>query len=345
MAQHTPSANLPASVMAGLKDVDEAAHGHRVLGAISYSAESTDPVVVDGRVELGLHMTSTPDDGFSEIWTTRRPVEAGEHNGVVYAHDGETLLCAGRIATSGEYTAATRAAYLTALGLMRELDYPTCFRMWNFVEGINADNAEGLEVYRDFCRGRAEAFELAGVGDGAVPAATGIGSQGGGIAFYFTASRSLPVTSVENPLQVSAYHYPPVYGPRAPKFARATHLGEPDGGQLYVAGTASIRGHETLHVGDVERQTRLALENIALVIGRENLAAHGLDQGHTLADLDNIKVYIRRREDIPVVRRICDEAFSPSAEIAFLNVDICRADLLVEIEGIVSPSLREGVPA
>ncbi|MEU9886549.1 hypothetical protein [Sphaerisporangium sp. NPDC051011] len=37
------------------------------------------------------------------------------------------------------------------------------------------------------------------------------------------------------------------------------------------------------------------------------------------------------------VRRACSGAFSPHAAIAYVNVDICRDDLLVEIEGIVPP--------
>jgi hypothetical protein len=48
-------------------------------------------------------------------------------------------------------------------------------------------------------------------------------------------------------------------------------------------------------------------------------------------------VYVRTRQDLPVVREICAKAFSPAADIAFLNVDLCRSDLLVEIEGIVFP--------
>ena len=74
----------------------------------------------------------------------------------------------------------------------------------------------------------------------------------------------------------------------------------------------------------------------ALLISRHNLAASGIDGGADLTDLTNIKAYVRHREDIDIVRELCAEAFSPSADIAFLNVDICRADLLVEIEGIVA---------
>ncbi len=49
-----------------------------------------------------------------------------------------------------------------------------------------------------------------------------------------------------------------------------------------------------------------------------------------------IKVYLRRpAEDLPLVKRICDEAFGPMRRIAYLHADVCRAELLVEIEGVV----------
>jgi chorismate lyase / 3-hydroxybenzoate synthase len=223
--------------------------------------------------------------------------------------------------------------------LLEKFGYSSVFRMWNFIGDINRDNAEGLEVYRDFCRGRAEAFEQCRVDFEQFPAATGIGSRGGGVAFYLLACRSGGHRHIENPRQVPAYHYPKRYGPRAPRFARATYLpsraADGVGGQIFVSGTASVVGHETAHGGNLVKQCQQALENIELVISPGNLAAHGVSASHGLRDMRNIKVYVRKFEDIPTVRGICREAFSADANIAYFTVDICRADLLVEIEGIV----------
>lgn len=341
MTQVNPAVGLglPSSTFMNPADVTDAVLGGNVLGVVNYTTEPTDPGIENGALTIGLHMAHTADEAFAEVWTTDRPVETGVVREVAYAHDGEYLIVAGRIPQAGRYTEATRAAYCTALELMDGLGYKNCFRMWNFVADINGDNADGLEVYRDFCRGRAEAFELFHFGDQEVPSATGIGALGGGISFYFLVSRSAAPTSVENSKQVSAYHYPQQYGPRPPKFARATYLAEThtdrSGGQLYVSGTASIRGHETLHEGDLVRQVELSLDNIAHLISRDNLAAHEIERRTGLSDLDNIKVYVRHREDIPVVQRMCSEYFSPAARTAYLNVDVCRSGLLVEIEGIV----------
>lgn len=309
--------------------------GKQILGAVNYTSRAVGPRIGAGFPELDIHMADDENEQFAEVWITEEQTSHGERDGISYAHDGEYFFCAGLIPSLPRYTEATRAAYLTMFGLLTEFGYDSVFRMWNFVEDINGDNGEGLEVYRDFCRGRAEAFEQCAVEFDQFPAATGIGSLGGGIAFYLLACRSGGHVNIENPQQVPAYHYPRRYGPRSPRFARATHV--PCGsGQIYVSGTASVLGHETVHAGQIVPQCRLALENIALLISRHNLAASGIDGGADLTDLTNIKAYVRHREDIAIVRELCAETFAPSADIAFLNVDICRADLLVEIEGIVA---------
>jgi chorismatase len=211
--------------------------------------------------------------------------------------------------------------------------------MWNFIEGINANNDDGLELYRDFCLGRAEAFERFPA-DIEMPAATGIGSLGGGIGFYFLAAHAAERVNVENPRQQPAYHYPRQYGPKSPSFARATCLlatseGLPERQQTFVSGTASIIGHRTAHPNDLRRQCAETFENIAQLISGPNLANYGIDRGYQLTDLTNLKVYVRHMADLDAVRKLCVDAFSPQAELAFFNVDICRSDLLVEIEGIV----------
>jgi chorismatase len=309
--------------------------GRNILGTVNYTSHAAAPRVGGGYPELDLHMADAADETFAEVWTTAGRTSHGERDGIVYSHDGEYFFCAGAVPQLARYTEATRAAYVTMFELLSEFGYDSVFRMWNFINDINGDNAEGLEVYRDFCRGRAEAFEQCAVELEEFPAATGIGSLGGGVGFYLLACRSGGHVNIENPRQVPAYHYPKRYGPRSPRFARATYL--PSGpGQIYVSGTASVLGHRTAHQGRIVEQCRLALDNIALLIGRSNLAASGIDDGADLSRLTNIKAYVRHREHVEIVRELCAEALSPTADIAFLNVDICRSDLLVEIEGIVA---------
>jgi chorismatase len=338
MSGDVRSTPLPVPAFRNLEIADPARRSN-VLGVVRYAQRHRGPHRENGYPELAVHMVSDTADGFTEVWQTERAVDHGERDGVVYAHDGEYFFCAGRIEESGTYTAGVRSAYLTALGLARSLGYGRIFRMWNFVNDINNDNADGMEVYQDFCRGRAQAFDQAGIPEDQLPAATGIGSLGGGIAFYFLACCCCRCVNIENTRQMPAYHYPRRYGPRSPRFTRATHLlpagADECSAHLYVSGTASIIEHRTVHHGRVDSQCREALANIEHVISADNLAAHGVHPGRRLADLHNVKVYVRHRRDMDTVREICAKSLDPAAEVVFLNVDVCRSDLLVEIEGIV----------
>jgi chorismate lyase/3-hydroxybenzoate synthase len=338
-----PQAHVLTCKFSSLPEPAGCPPGAHVLGMVNYSTACHDPVLRNGHPELSLHLTKSVADGFAEVWTTPGTVVAGERDGIVYAHDGDNLFCAGRVGPSERYAARTKSIYTAIFDLIGSLGYRSIFRMWNFVNHINENNDEGLEIYRDFCKGRAEAFEQRHFAFDELPAATGIGSLGGGIALYVLASRATSRKNIENMRQVPAYRYPERYGPRSPSFARATYLptgtpssGSNRSGQLYVAGTASILGHETVHIGDIEKQTMVTLDNISHLIGASNLSAYGVERGYQLTDLRTIKVYVRHAEDIPAVREMCAEVFSPAAEVAFLNVDICRSDLLVEIEGVVA---------
>ncbi|ORT61439.1 FkbO/Hyg5 family chorismatase [Streptomyces sp. CB03238] len=329
------STYAPTVTFQSLKAVDRVAPGRHVLGRVDFTHEPSSPTTDAGHPVVGIQMTRSVEDGFAEVWTSRRPVEAGRSGSLSYAVDGEFLFGTARIPESDDYVDATEAAYTEAVELTRSLGYSRLYRIWHYISRVNEENAAGLEVYREFCVGRARALERYGMTDD-MPAATVIGAHAGGIVLYFLACRAGKQVNIDNPRQVPPYHYPSRYGPKAPNFARATYLAQDGGGeQFYVSGTAGILGHRTMHPGDVEAQCRLALDNIAHVIGGRNLSVHGIGPGCTLDDLRAVKVYVRHQADIARVERICREALSPVADMVFLNADICRADLLVELEGIV----------
>ncbi|BCQ29626.1 hypothetical protein NK8_78160 (plasmid) [Caballeronia sp. NK8] len=310
----------------------DAPSGDGALARIVFGATSGRPGIENGVPTLHLRMADDAHEGFAEIWRSAGAIRSGTVNDLVFAHDDAFLFCAGFIPLSGRYTEATRQAYTDAFALVSELNFPKIFRMWNFIPHINGENGEGLEVYRDFCRGRAVAFEQDYAHASGMPAATGIGTWGEGVGFYFLACREGALRHIENSRQTPAYEYPQRYGPKSPSFARGTLLGD----TLFVSGTASILGHETMHEGDLERQWSVAIGNIAHLIGADNLEAQGVDGGYTLRDLDQIKVYYRHAADLPAVTKLARAAFHPDASIRYLQVDICRADLLVEMEGIAS---------
>jgi chorismate lyase/3-hydroxybenzoate synthase len=138
---------------------------------------------------------------------------------------------------------------------------------------------------------------------------------------------------VENPRQVSPYRYPETYGPRSPTFSRAALADIGDGNvALFISGTASIVGHETVHHGDVREQTRETLRNLQAVIDAAN--SRGTAR-FALAELDCV-IYVRHPADTEAVREVLEGALGADAPMArhavYLEADICRSDLLVEIE-------------
>jgi chorismate lyase / 3-hydroxybenzoate synthase len=304
---------------------------HRPLGIVRYATRRRSPAVRAGAPELSVPVARYAADAFVEVWTTGRPVRTGHRDGIAYGHDGDYAFCASRVAPAARYAAGVRVAYLDAFHLLADLGYRHVLRMWNYIGGINEPNADGLETYRDFCRGRAEAFDTSPLPSDRMPAGTAVGALHPGIDFYLIARRRDGHVAVENDRQIPAYSYPERYGPRSPSFARAVHL--PDGGGILVSGTASILGHRTVHAGDVAAQCRTTLANLAALVDPANLARHGIDGTHSGASGPRTaKVYVRRRSDLATVRRLCAAAFPPAARVAYLTVDLCRADLLVEIE-------------
>lgn len=314
--------------------VDAPAGG--VLARVGFAGGTGGTSLDDGVPRLTTHMVGEHNEPAEEIWVSTLPVTAGTAGEAVFAEDGEHLFYAVRLDARPVYRDAVRRMYDTALGFAFARGYTEMARMWNLVGGITDPNADGVEIYRDFCVGRAEAFAAWGDRVGRLPAATGIGTLSQGVDLCFIAVRPGRTTHIENPRQTPAYEYPARYGPKSPSFARATWLrGLGDGpGTLFVSGTASIVGAETVHVDDIAGQVDETLRNIEVLIGGENLAGHGVDRGFELKDLNQIRVYVRDAGDLPLVRERVRAVFPAHTEIAWFNVDVCRSDLLVEIEGV-----------
>ncbi|MFH5253229.1 endoribonuclease L-PSP [Burkholderia semiarida] len=235
---------------------------------------------------------------------------------------------------------ATFDAYRALFGLLDTLGMPHPLRIWNTVPAINAVQF-GIERYRQFNVGRQHAFDACRRAlTGGVPAACALGSvvpvagdapPAAPLAIHFLASRT-PADAVENPRQVSAYHYPAQYGPRAPTFARAAAWADGDAAPvLFVSGTASIVGHRTVHRGDVVAQTRETVANLAAVLEQAARQGHG---PYSLADL-GYRVYVRDANDtaaLTEIDRVLRDAAGSHVRPLFVHAHVCRDDLLVEIE-------------
>ena len=208
----------------------------------------------------------------------------------------------------------SRDLYARLIDEVRAAGYPYFVRMWNFVGSIN--EIEQRERYQLFCAGRHDAFIAAGYHhDVDLPSASAVGMPGRGLITYFLASREGGV-QVENPRQVAAYDYPPQYGPKSPSFSRATVWRD----TVFVSGTSSVVGHTTVHAGDVDAQLDETLRNIEVVLAQT---------GRTLDTVVAAKTYVRHAADYPRIAARLADVFPVNI---YLEADICRQDLLLEIE-------------
>ncbi len=311
-----------------------ASHASHMLGARMLTVTGLPPPGSSGdpvHAEL-LAPAETMLDG----WFSDRAIAIHQLGCVNYTTDGHWLHGSAEIDLARFDIGLEDAAhglYSDLFDVLARHTSPHLLRLWNYVPGIN-DHGDGLEHYRHFNIGRQRAFIDAGRSafEGS-PAACALGTPGGPLRVFFLAGRNAPL-AIENPRQVSAYHYPDHYGPRSPTFSRAA-LADAGGGRraLFISGTASIVGHASMHVGDVRKQTEETLLNIQAVLD----AARQQARFELPADALTCTVYLRQREDLDAVREVLERQLGAHSEALrtalYLRADICRADLLVEIEG------------
>ncbi|QID16461.1 hypothetical protein G3580_01750 [Nitrogeniibacter mangrovi] len=329
---------MTARVIHWLGAHDALPPGRNLLGGVAYGGGDAwggpgpvlpvDVPVLDGEAAA------------ASLWLTDAPVRTGDYGPVRFARTDELIFGVLRIdeANMGDtLEAATRDAYTALFQTLDACGYPTLMRAWNYLPHINREDG-GVERYRRFNAGRQAAFSasrrpLAGK----VPAACALGTGGGELSIAFLGSVN-PFVPVENPRQVSAYHYPPEYGERSPTFSRAglARIGGRDA--LLVSGTAAIVGHRSLHSGDVMAQADETLANLAAVVEAAN--AYPGARRHAMDALD-YTVYVRHAADAPAVLARLRAAVGAGARVVCVQADVCRAELLVEIEAMGGLDAKE----
>ncbi len=206
----------------------------------------------------------------------------------------------------------TIASILSANGMTTE----HLMRTWFYLDRI-------LDWYDAFNQVRNAFFLKHGIFDGLVPASTGIGCRNNGQSalvakcMAIRPKRSAMPVAVNSPLQCPAFDY-------RSAFSRAVEVQLPSHRQLHVSGTASI-GPEgnTIHAGDLNAQVRTTLTVVDAILQSRNY-----DWCHTTRAI----AYVKHRQDLAAVAALLDDHPLRNAPLHVMQAEICRDDLLFELE-------------
>lgn len=217
-------------------------------------------------------------------------------------------------------------------------------RLWNFVPKILAPLGNFPHRYMVLNAARFKAYTR-WYGSSArfpneVATSSGVGHFGRDLVIHCLAA-TRPGRAVQNPRQVAPYDYSARFGPRPPCFARATRV-EAEGigaSWLFVGGTASVRGEDTMFVERLDRQTGETLLNLASVVLAGMHAENGRANGAVcdtavLDSFTELRVYHTRAGDRAEIEGSIGSHFPGVAKVEYVHAELCRPELLVEIEGV-----------
>jgi enamine deaminase RidA (YjgF/YER057c/UK114 family) len=228
----------------------------------------------------------------------------------------------GRLAAGPAEEAAAALDAAEQLLAREGLSFRDVVRTWFFLRDI-------LDWYGPFNAVRNTAFRRMGLmgpgGDGKIPASTGIegrNARGGWCALDLVAVRPrdggrLRMERLHSRRQNEATEY-------GSAFARGMALTLGDSRYVFVSGTASIDDQgQTVHQGDFEAQTAQTIDAIAAVLE---------GAGASLAHLQQATAFLKNPCDARSFERIAERAGLAGVPLVTTVADVCRADLLVEID-------------
>jgi len=364
----TPSRQAKASLLALSSRLEASGRRSRHVLALTFFVDATDPATYgrqredlsvllresfdgppppwsivaqapEGRRHVALEaaVLASPAAGVSLARPTCQGLSYTVVTGPTTTGGGRQVHGAGIASDAGLDGTAVRArdAFAKMEAILRDagLAFDHVVRQWNYIEGLLDIQAAGCgrqQGYQAFNDVRTLAYETSEFPAG-YPAATGIGQAAGGVVLEFLACEApedVSVVPFSNPRQVDAHCYSAgqLVGesiedlPRksTPKFERAKLVARGEERVTFVSGTAAIVGERSVAPGDVAAQTRTTIDNIAALIGDRRLS--------------RLRAYVKRTEDVAEVRTICEAAFG-AVPALYVQADICRDDLLVELEG------------
>ena len=293
-----------------------------------------DPAASDDGADDPLHIPCAhlAGPGTGEFWCADAVSESAETCGAAWAHGEDYAMVAVSVAEEDgvDIERAAELAYERLITCVRPSEHPFLVRIWNYFSAINEGEGDG-ERYRRFCVGRARGVD--GRFNDPPPAATAIGASRatGQLQVIALCSRT-PAIALENPRQTPAWRYPREFGPVSPGFSRASLLdADSQSPRLLASGTASIVGHVSRHVDDVDAQLVESLANLEALLTEGSASAK---REFSLANCEALRVYLRHPEDLPRAQRVILASSLPAERVVYLHGEVCRRELSVELEGV-----------
>jgi enamine deaminase RidA (YjgF/YER057c/UK114 family) len=197
------------------------------------------------------------------------------------------------------------------------MDLGCVVRTWFFISNI-------LEWYSEFNAVRSETYAARGMFDRYPPASTGIGGRNPDNAAVVAAALAVQtkgadvvVKEIPSPMQSSPRDY-------GSSFSRAVEVTTPDCRSVFVSGTASIdRIGRSVHEGDVGAQIGETLKVVDALLR---------SRGMRFSNVARANAYFKHPEDAGVLSRYASEYGLPMGRVIVSRNDICRSELLFEIE-------------
>jgi chorismate lyase/3-hydroxybenzoate synthase len=312
--------------------VEDALRYDSVLAVFGFGAS---PLSATEARHVPVALRQLGPDPVVEVWRAAGSVRTGSWEDLAWARC-ETVTM-GHLALDlrkfGGMREASRHAYELVQDFLRQSPHHCPMKVWNYIPGINQGKGDE-ECYRQFCVGRAEALASDPAEQPPMPAATAIGTPGDEPALQvYLMATARPGINVENPRQVNAWHYPRQYGPRSPLFSRGTLMQINGDRHFLISGTASVIGHETHHDNTAD-QVHESIRNVRSLL-TEARRLQGSDHPE-LGDAGLLRVYVRDPAEYERVKRVLETLIPDSVHRVYLQGDICRADLLTEVDGIVA---------
>jgi enamine deaminase RidA (YjgF/YER057c/UK114 family) len=211
---------------------------------------------------------------------------------------------------SSDTRGATEAAFeqMKAILDSEGMSFNNIVRQWNYIGNI-LEGKNGRQNYQIFNEVRSEYFGKFRTVYG-YPASTGIGMKLGGVTIDFCAVMTNEKLS---------------------QYEQTILLKDNFKSTLLISGTAFIKGQETVGIGDVEKQTQVTINNIIKLTDQKRIEQNVTNTNTDWGKFILLRVYIKNQYDFSKVKMICMKQF-PGVPAIFIESDICRDNLLVEIE-------------